>query len=226
MVKPVGDYSNLEKKLRENSEREAKFSSRKMAMGFTAGAVFAAAMGFGGMTESEGHNQDVKQNPKEIKVTPQVAVDDGKTAQFPMPDTMVENTPEDMYQHLEDIFYEQLGKGIGEEKKVPQGVKLGERQGTLKEGDIPVPEFGRGVPEDEVGVVHDGGIRPVSPQLDPQDYDDGVVHGGKGIRTWQNEDDLSQVKDYRQADRQNSSKQAQVDLAMQMVKNIKDNHLG
>lgn len=214
MKKPVGNYEELEQKLRENSERKARFSGRKMALGFVTGGVIAATLGLGGMPKSEGHNtQETVENPKEIKMTPQVTLSDSRTATFdvaitPAEDTPV-NTPEETYQQLDDIYYEQLGKGIGAEKKVPEGTKLGERQGVLKENEIPQYHF-----------------TGASPQLDPQDYDDGVEHGGKGIQTWQNSDDLSQVKDYRKADMQNSSKQAQVDLAMQMIKGSKNNHMG
>lgn len=209
MKKPVGDYSDLEERLRQNNQRKKSFLNWKASL---LGVGTAAVLGFGGMSVSEGQpNQGATQNPKEFPVKPDaVQSNDNKTAEFPL-DTAAVNMPEDAYQQLDGVFYEHLNKGIGTEKKIPQGTKLGKRQGMLQEGDIPEPEFGRG-----------------SPQLEPQDYDSGVVHGGKGISTWQNEDEArvssdKQIKDYTKI---SSDKEAQIDLALQMLKHFNGKDMG
>ncbi len=215
MVKPVGDYSDLEQKIRDNSERKSKLSGRKMAMGFTAGAVFAATMGLGGMLKSEAHTQDNTKDPATIKVNPTVQrQDDGKTAQWDYgysdpnenpetPEQKSEREAEEEYQRI--IAGEQTHGDAGTENAL-RDVKLGDRQGKLTKEDLQKYE-------DDLKKAYN------------RSADDIDVDGTKGIDIPQSED-LSQIKNYRQSEQNNPTRQTQRDLALQMVKNSKGNHLG
>lgn len=210
MVKPNPEYL-------KNAENKKRIDSMKLELGvFTVGAVAAAIMGFGGQDSANAEeNNQIKANPREVPVPNIVPENDARTAD-PWGVNQGEIAEEDIIEQSGKFFENQLTEDSKRDLKVPEGTKLGERQGVLKEGEIPVPEFGRGVPEDEVGVVHE--YKGIDASEIPSE--------NKGVRTWQNDDDLSQINNYRQNDLNNGSKQAQRDLALQMVKNSKGNHLG
>ena len=215
MVKPVGDYSELEQKLRDNSERKSKFMSGKMAMGFTAGVGIAAVLGLGGMPKSEAHSQDNTKDSTTNTVNPTVQQqDDGKTAQWDYgysdpnenpetPEQKSEREAEEEYQRI--IAGEQTHGDAGTENAL-RGAKLGNRPGKLTEEDLQKYE-------DDLKRAYN------------RSADDINVDGTKGIDIPQN-DDLSQIKNYRQSEQNNPTRQAQKDLAMQIMKNNKSNYLG
>lgn len=228
MVKPNPEY--LEEAKRENAERKKKFRNLLMGSALVGGATVAMALGMGGADSAEGQEHFVPIKDPTAAPKPQpTAENDERTAPFEYPagDSFEQTMQES--EKLSDRALELLEQ-IGYRESAEFDYKKPDR---LKEEDIPQYTITGASPQydDETGVVHDGGLRPVSPQLDPQDYDNGVVHGGKGIRTWQNEDDMS-ATDAAKASagndlaalkthiKQDVNKQAQVDMALQLMKNI------
>ena len=213
MVKPNKEYL-------KNAENKARIDSMKLKLGvFTVGAVTAAVLGFGGQDSANAEeNNQIKANPREVPVPNIVPENDARTAD-PWGVNQGEIAEEDIIEQSGKFFENQLTEDSKRDLSVPEGTKLGERQGVLKEGDIPEYTF-----------------TGASPQLDPQDYDDGVIHGdkgldaseipseSKGIRTWQNEDeDVSQMIKDRMNSRFDVSTKAQKEMASQLMKHIKSN---
>lgn len=214
MVKPNPEYL-------KNAENKARIDSMKLNMklklgAFTVGAVAAAVLGFGGQDSANAEeNNQIKANPREVPVPNIVPENDARTAD-PWGVNQGEIAEEDIIEQSGKFFENQLTEDSKRDLSVPEGTKLGERQGVLKEGEIPVPEFGRGVPEDEVGVVHE--YKGIDASEIPSE--------NKGVRTWQNEDeDLSQTIPDRMNSRFDvSSNKAQKEMASQLMKHIKNSH--
>lgn len=228
MVKPNQEY--LEQAKRANDERKQKFRNRLLGSVLVGGATVAMALGLGGTDQAEGQEHFVPIKDPTATPKPQPTVEnDERTAQFAYPDgDSFEQTMQESAE-LSDRAVELLEQ-IGYRESAEFNYEKPDR---LKEEDIPQYTITGVSPQydDEVGVVHDGGLRPVSPQLDPQDSDNGVVHGGKGIRTWQNDDDMSATGVSKSSAgndlaalkthiKQDANKQAQVDMALQLMKNI------
>ncbi len=222
MVKPNKEYLQ---DAENNSERIRRLRSRIMTGVVVAGATVAAALSLNGVNSSEGkNNAEPKPNAKEIPVPSAAPQDDGKTA-YPFgysdpnenpetPEQKAEREAEEEFERIRAGEYTHGDAGTGRALK---GVQMGERQGTLKEGDIPQYTLTGASPQydDEPGVEHNGFA------IDGSE----IPSESKGIRTWQNEDeDVSQMIKDRMNSRFDVSTKAQKEMASQLMKHIKSNH--
>ncbi len=222
MVKPNKEYLV---EAENNGARIRKLRAKIAGGVVVAGATVATVMGLGSMNSASGEEKDNSQkNSTEVPAPSATPVNDGKTA-YPFgysdpnenPETPEQRNEREAEEEFERIRAGEYTHGDAGTDRALRGVQMGERQGTLKEGDIPQYTLTGASPQydDEPGVVHDGFA------IDGSE----IPSESKGIRTWQNEDeDVSQMIRNRMNSRFDISTRAQKEMALQLMKHIKSNH--
>lgn len=200
MVKPNKDL--LAEAMERNADRKRKFNSRILKGVLGVGAGIAIAMGLSGVSESEAKdNTGAPKNPTEKPIPPFVPEETKTIAPF-------ENTSDEWEQTLkENADLSDRVLELQEQLEYKESKEFDfKKPERLKESDFPrytITGDASDITVESRGI--DAGDIPVE---------------NKGITTWQNQDEASVIKDYSQKD---TSKQAQHDLAMQMMKHIKSN---